>query len=80
MLTSKILAIKDKFHILFIDNLLDELHKTKFFAKLDLYSSYLQIHIKKDDISKMAFQTYEDHYEFHVMLFDLTNTVSTFQS
>ena len=74
------LTIKEKFLILVINDLLDELHSSKFFTKLDLHSIYHQTKMKEVDIPKISFCTHECHYEFVVMPFGLFKVQSTLQS
>jgi hypothetical protein len=73
-------TIKNKYPLLRIDDLFDQLKGAKYFSKIDLRSGYHQLKIKNNDVPKIAFVTRYGQYEFTVMSLGLTNAPAYFMN
>ena len=72
------MTIKNKYPLLCIDDLFDQICEAMIFSKIDLRSGYHQVRIKDEDILKNTFRTSYRHYEFIVMPCGITNASTTF--
>nr|GEZ12037.1 putative reverse transcriptase domain-containing protein [Tanacetum cinerariifolium] len=72
------LTVKNRYPLLRIDDLFDQLQGSSVYSKIDLRSGYHQLRVQEEDILKTAFRTCYDHYEFQVMPFGLTKAPVVF--
>ncbi|GJS49428.1 putative reverse transcriptase domain-containing protein [Tanacetum coccineum] len=72
------LTIKNRYPLPRIDDLFDQLQRSRYFSKIDLRSGYYQLCVHEDDIPKTAFQIRYGHFEYTVMPFGLTNALAVF--
>ncbi|GJV25252.1 putative reverse transcriptase domain-containing protein [Tanacetum coccineum] len=67
------LTVKNRYPLLRVDDLFDQLQGSSVYSKIYLRSGYHQLRVREEDIPKTAFRTWYGHYKFQVMPFGLTN-------
>ena len=71
-------TIRNQYSFPRIDELFDQLQRSRVYSKIDLRSGYHQLKVRENDVSKTAFRTRYGHCEFLVMPFGLTNAPTAF--
>ncbi len=74
------MTVKNQYSLSFIQEILDQLTKIKYYIKLDIIAVFNKLRITYKDEWKIAFQTRYDLYEYNVLLFKLINESSSFQN
>ena len=72
------ITVKDSFPLIRIDDALDSLGGSKYFATLDLFSGYWQCELDEESKPLTGFTTFEGLFHFNRMAFGLCNAPSTF--
>ncbi|GJZ74259.1 retrotransposon protein, putative, ty3-gypsy subclass [Tanacetum coccineum] len=74
------LTIKNRYPLPMIDDLFDQLQGSQYFSNINLRSGYHQLRVHEENISKTAFRTRYENFEFTVMPFGLTNAPTFFRN
>nr|GEZ69973.1 putative reverse transcriptase domain-containing protein [Tanacetum cinerariifolium] len=72
------LTTKNRYSLLRIDDLFDQLQGLRVYSKIDMRYGYHQLRVREEDVPKIAFRTRYGHYEFQVMPFGPTNAPMVF--
>ncbi|GJU26559.1 putative reverse transcriptase domain-containing protein [Tanacetum coccineum] len=72
------LTVKNRYPLLRIDDLFDQMQGSRVYSKIDLRSGYHQLRVREEYIPKTAFRIRYGHYEFQVMPFRLTKALAVF--
>ncbi|GJU32429.1 putative reverse transcriptase domain-containing protein [Tanacetum coccineum] len=72
------LTVKNRYPLPRIDDLFDQLQGSRVYSKIDMRSGYHQLRVQEEDIPKTVFRTRYGHYEFQVIPFGLTNSLTVF--
>ncbi|GJZ09347.1 putative reverse transcriptase domain-containing protein [Tanacetum coccineum] len=72
------LTVKNRYPLLRIHDLFDQLQGSSVYSKIDLRSGYHELRVREEDIPQTAFRTRYGYYEFQVMPFGLTNAPTVF--
>ena len=70
--------MKDKYPLLRIDDLFDQMREAKVLSNIDLRFGYQWVRIKNEDVHKETFKARYESYEFIVVPFGFTNAPTTF--
>ena len=74
------LAVKNRYPLPHISEMLDEMRRARILTKLDLRTAYHLIRIKERDDYPTAFRTWYGQFEYQVMPFGIPNAPDTFQA
>ena len=71
-------TIKNRYPLLRIDDLFDQLRGARVYSRIDLLTGYHQLRVRDTNIPKTTFRTCYGHFEFTVMPFGLMNVPAAF--
>ena len=74
------MTVKNKYLLLLISELVNQLRGAKYFTKLDVRWGFNNVWIQEGDEWKAAFRTNRGLFKLLVMFFGLTNSPATFQT